>query len=83
VKKAGGIPHQTTTDRGTETIDMARHQLNLMRQFGNVEDLDPDQAHRYTKSVHNQKIECLWSQLMKQYDGELIRQLYEADEKGY
>ena len=83
VKKAGGIPHQTTTDRGTETIDMAGHQLNLMRQFGNVEDLDPDQAHRYTKSVHNQKIECLWSQLMKQYNGELIRQLYEADEKGY
>ncbi|KAA1080491.1 hypothetical protein PGT21_031243 [Puccinia graminis f. sp. tritici] len=83
VKREGGIPRLTTTDRGTETIEMAGHQINLMRQFGIDYDLDPDQSHRFTKSTHNQKIECLWSQLMKQYNGELISQLYEADEKGY
>ncbi|KAH9454748.1 hypothetical protein Pst134EB_014813 [Puccinia striiformis f. sp. tritici] len=80
VKEVGGIPQRTTTDRGTETIDLAGHQMNLMGQFGSI---DPDKCHRFTKSVHNQKIECLWSQLMKQYNSELIRQLYEADKKEY
>ncbi|KAI7966967.1 hypothetical protein MJO29_000244 [Puccinia striiformis f. sp. tritici] len=29
VKSLGGIPRRTTTDRGTETIHMAGHQINL------------------------------------------------------
>jgi hypothetical protein len=45
VKKDGGISHQTTTNQGSEKIDTAGHQLNLMRQFGNIKNLDPDQAH--------------------------------------
>ncbi|KNE93214.1 hypothetical protein PSTG_13390 [Puccinia striiformis f. sp. tritici PST-78] len=80
VKEVGGIPQQTTADGGTETIDLAGHQMNLVGQFGSI---DPDKCHRFTKSVHNQKIECLRSQLMKQYNSELIRQLYEADKKEY
>ncbi|KAI7952390.1 hypothetical protein MJO29_008021 [Puccinia striiformis f. sp. tritici] len=42
VKEVGGIPQQTTTDRGTETIDLAGHQMNLMGQFGSI---DPDKCH--------------------------------------
>ncbi|KNF02820.1 hypothetical protein PSTG_04105 [Puccinia striiformis f. sp. tritici PST-78] len=84
VKQSGGIPRRTTTNRGSETIELAGHQINLMRQFGNIEDLDPDQSHQFTKSVHNQKIKCLWSQLMKQYNSDLIDQLFDAEkEKKY
>ncbi|KAH9458276.1 hypothetical protein MJO29_005390 [Puccinia striiformis f. sp. tritici] len=83
VKQAHGIPHVTSTDRGTETIDLAGHQMNLMSQFGNSETPDPDQSHRYSKSTHNQKIECLWSQFMREYNSELINQLYKAQEQGH
>ncbi|KAH9442393.1 hypothetical protein Pst134EB_028647 [Puccinia striiformis f. sp. tritici] len=84
VKQSGGIPCWTITDCGSETIELAGHQINLMRQFGNIEDLDPDQSHQFTKSVHNQKIKCLWSQLMKQYNSDLIDQLFDAKkEKKY
>ncbi|OAV86689.1 hypothetical protein PTTG_00796 [Puccinia triticina 1-1 BBBD Race 1] len=44
---------------------------------------DPSQAHLFTKSTHNQKIECLWSQLMKGYNCELINKLFKAMEEGY
>ncbi|KAI7938661.1 hypothetical protein MJO28_014240 [Puccinia striiformis f. sp. tritici] len=82
VKSQGGIPRRMTTDRGTETIHMAGHQINLTKQY-NIECPDPTTSHHFTKSTHNQKIECLWSQLMRQYNCELINQLYEADEKKY
>ncbi|OAV93906.1 hypothetical protein PTTG_04400 [Puccinia triticina 1-1 BBBD Race 1] len=68
--------------RATDLDHHTGHQSNLMRQFGNLDELDPDQSHQYTKSVHNQKIECFWSQLMRHYNVELINQLYEADESG-
>lgn len=77
VKREGGIPRRTTTDRGTETIHMAGHQMNLTEQF-NQHCPDPSQSHLFTKSTHNQKIECLWSQLMKQFNTELINQIYAA-----
>ncbi|KNE97966.1 hypothetical protein PSTG_08643 [Puccinia striiformis f. sp. tritici PST-78] len=53
VKEVGGIPQRTTTDRGTETIDLAGHQMNLMGQFGSI---DPDKCHQFTNCVHNQKL---------------------------
>ncbi|EFP79746.1 uncharacterized protein PGTG_06067 [Puccinia graminis f. sp. tritici CRL 75-36-700-3] len=80
VKREGGIPRRTTTDKGTETIQMAGHQINLTEEF-NHECPDPSQSHLFTKSTHNQKIECLWSQMMKQYNCELINHLFEAIEK--
>ncbi|KAH9472082.1 hypothetical protein Pst134EA_002708 [Puccinia striiformis f. sp. tritici] len=79
VKSQGGIPRRTTTDRGTETIHMAGHQINLTSQY-NAHSADPSTSHLFTKSTHNQKIECLWSQLMKQYNCELINQLFNAEE---
>ncbi|KAH9466394.1 hypothetical protein Pst134EB_001450 [Puccinia striiformis f. sp. tritici] len=82
VKSLGGIPRRTTTDQGTETIHMAGHQINLTEQF-NLECIDSPQSHLFTKSTHNQKIECLWSQLMKQYNCEVIKALFDAEEKEY
>ncbi|PLW56756.1 hypothetical protein PCANC_01643 [Puccinia coronata f. sp. avenae] len=82
VKREGGIPRKTTTDQGTETIHMAGHQINLTEQY-NRESLDPSQSHLFTKSTHNQKIECLWSQLMKQFNIELINKLYHAAKEKY
>ncbi|MCA0777029.1 hypothetical protein KUO10_23090, partial [Vibrio vulnificus] len=69
----------TTTDRGTDTIHMAGHQINLTAQY-NAHYADPSTSHLFTKSTHNQKIECFWSQLMKQYNCELINQLFSAEE---
>ena len=82
VKSCGGIPRRTSTDRGTETIHMAGHQINLTAQY-NPESTDPTKSHLFTKSTHNQKIECLWSQLMKQYNSELINKLFHAVEHKY
>ncbi|KAI7967143.1 hypothetical protein MJO29_000420 [Puccinia striiformis f. sp. tritici] len=79
VKSQGGIPRCTTTDRGTDTIHMAGHQINLTAQY-NAHYADPSTSHLFTKSTHNQKIECFWSQLMKQYNCELINQLFSAEE---
>ncbi|OAV87416.1 hypothetical protein PTTG_29442 [Puccinia triticina 1-1 BBBD Race 1] len=45
VKREGGIPRRTTTDRGAETIMLAGHQIDLMREFGILYDLDPYQSH--------------------------------------
>jgi hypothetical protein len=63
VKREGGIPCQTSTDRGTKTIHMEGHRINLTQLF-NADCPDPIQSHLFTKSTHNQKIECLWLQLM-------------------
>ncbi|PLW15655.1 hypothetical protein PCANC_15094 [Puccinia coronata f. sp. avenae] len=63
-------------------IHMAGHQINLTEQY-NRESLDPSQSHLFTKSTHNQKIECLWSQLMKQFNIELINKLYHAAKEKY
>ncbi|OAW00081.1 hypothetical protein PTTG_05932, partial [Puccinia triticina 1-1 BBBD Race 1] len=54
-----------------------------MREFGIIYNMDPDQSHQFTKSVHNQKIECLWLQLMKQYNSALIKELYDAKKQEY
>jgi hypothetical protein len=61
---------------------MAGHQINLTKQY-NTACPDPSQSHLFTKSTHNQKIECLWSQLMKQYNWEFISEIFGAIEKEY
>ncbi|KAI7956940.1 hypothetical protein MJO28_004035 [Puccinia striiformis f. sp. tritici] len=58
---------------------MAGHQINLTAQY-NAHSAYPSTSHLFTKSTHNQKIECLWSQLMKQYNCELINRLFSAEE---
>lgn len=65
VRKIGGIPHRTSTDHGTETLDMAQHQITLQHLFSGVPLDEAGFHHIFTTSTHNQKIEQLWSQLMK------------------
>ncbi|KAG0138902.1 hypothetical protein CROQUDRAFT_677257, partial [Cronartium quercuum f. sp. fusiforme G11] len=64
VAKVGGIPQRTSTDCGTETLDIAAHQINLSKHYLGLDLKDAEKQHKFTISPHNQKIECLWSQLM-------------------
>ena len=61
VKKQGGIPKKLTTDRGTETVPLAGHQLYLGETYGSRA---PNWAyHQYVPSPCNQKIECFWDKM--------------------
>lgn len=82
VKKVGGIPQKTVTDHGTETINLAAHQIELAFEFGNLTAEEASACHQFTDSPHNQKIECLWSQLMIQLNTALIDMLFESMESG-
>jgi transposase InsO family protein len=57
-------PLKINSDRGTETVDLYSVHTSFHRLCpqGNLE-----QSYKYSKSVHNQKIECFWSQFIKQY----------------
>ncbi|KNZ50000.1 hypothetical protein VP01_4650g1 [Puccinia sorghi] len=63
-KSFGGSPRRTPSDQGTETIHVAGYQIKLIAQY-KPKSTNPTKAHILAKSTHNQKIECLWSQLMK------------------
>ena len=57
-------PRKIRSNRGTETVEVYTvhttfHQLSTA---GNVKE-----CYGYGKSVHNQKIECFWSQFLSQY----------------
>jgi hypothetical protein len=58
------IPQTVQADRGTETVE-------LFGVHTTFHDFTPngsfDDCWKYGKSVHNQKIECFWSQLVKQW----------------
>ncbi|KAA1111537.1 hypothetical protein PGT21_003430 [Puccinia graminis f. sp. tritici] len=66
--KAGGIPLLLTTDCGTETVKMARCMMELTYTHMEISLEDAAKRMHYTKSTHNQKIESLWSQMMKQHN---------------
>ncbi|KAA1124195.1 hypothetical protein PGTUg99_003831 [Puccinia graminis f. sp. tritici] len=83
VKAAGGIPLKVTTDYGTETIDMSA--LQMMLSYQNTPALTMEEAKlrmHFTKSTHNQKIESLWSQLMKQHNQAIINNIMPEIENG-
>ncbi|KAI7961840.1 hypothetical protein MJO28_002329 [Puccinia striiformis f. sp. tritici] len=78
----GGIPKKLTTDKGTETGDMATFQIQLSHEF--IEDLTPEQAQEhmhYTKSIHNQRIESLWSRMMTEHNRPVIDNILKHMEK--
>jgi hypothetical protein len=80
VKECGGIPKKLTTDRGTETVDLAGHQLYLGQSYGSGA---PDWAyHRYVVSTRNQKIECFWDKLTCGLTGHIKAQLQERIDQG-
>ncbi|KAH9466240.1 hypothetical protein Pst134EB_001299 [Puccinia striiformis f. sp. tritici] len=66
--QGGGIPLKLTADYGSETVKMATLQMLLSFDFGGITKEEATKQMHYTKSVHNQKIELLWSQMMKQHN---------------
>ena len=66
--KAGGIPFKLTSDYGTKTVEMAAHQMRLSHFYGGISKEEAQKRMHFTKSTHNQKIEALWSQMMKQHN---------------
>ena len=53
----------TSTDRGTETPIAAAIHCSLQHILH--PDEDPSSFHKFVCSKHNQKVECLWSQILK------------------
>ncbi|KAA1083384.1 hypothetical protein PGTUg99_031408 [Puccinia graminis f. sp. tritici] len=66
--KAGGLPLKLTSDYGTKTIDMAKLQMRLSHAYAGITTKQAVDRMHFTKSTHNQKIESLWSQMMKQHN---------------
>jgi hypothetical protein len=72
LKSSGGIPRMVTTDFGSETIDMAAYQMFLSHHYGGITVEEARTRMRFTKSTRNQKIEALWSQMMKHHNQAII-----------
>ncbi|KNE94273.1 hypothetical protein PSTG_12405 [Puccinia striiformis f. sp. tritici PST-78] len=53
---------------GTETVDMAAHQMTLSLAYAGISKEEAEKRMHFTKSTHNQKIEAMWSQMMKQHN---------------
>ncbi|POW18314.1 hypothetical protein PSHT_05944 [Puccinia striiformis] len=82
VSKAGGIPFKVTSDHGTETITMAAHQMCLSYQYTDITLEEAEDRMHFTKSTHNQKIEQLWSQMMKQHNQTIKNDIVEEMNSG-
>lgn len=65
VAAVGGFPVKTSTDHGTETGDMATFQALFTHIYAGETVEDALKHHHYTTSTHNQKIESLWTQIMR------------------
>ena len=83
----GGIPQKVTSDYGSETVDMATWQMYLSHQHGviNGRQLTIEEASKqmhFTKSTRNQRIESLWSQMMKQHNRSIIDNIMTQIENG-
>ncbi|POW16998.1 hypothetical protein PSTT_00855, partial [Puccinia striiformis] len=57
---------------GTETCDVSTYQMMLSHCFGGITLEEASQCMHHTKSTHNQKIKCLWSQMMRQHNSKPI-----------
>ena len=65
VEDVSGRPQKLTTERGTETLDVASLQVSLGQMFSDKNTAQQEQLHLYVKSTRNQKIECFWNQMKK------------------
>ncbi|KNZ62015.1 hypothetical protein VP01_13246g1, partial [Puccinia sorghi] len=92
----GGIPKNVMSDYGSESFDMATWQMYLSHQHGliNGRQLTIEEVSKrmhFTKSTHNQRIEFLWSQIMKQHNHSIIDNIltqidngiYDPDDTSY
>ncbi|OAV89680.1 hypothetical protein PTTG_07113 [Puccinia triticina 1-1 BBBD Race 1] len=82
VANAGGVPLKLTTDSGTETPDMATHMIQLTQRYAGITFEEAQTHMHYTKSTHNQKIESLWSRMMKEHNQTLIDNILTQMEAG-
>ncbi|KAA1075880.1 hypothetical protein PGT21_029244 [Puccinia graminis f. sp. tritici] len=76
--KIGGIPQKVTSDFGSETGTMGTYQSWFSNQFAGVNAEEAKKRMHFTKSTHNQKIEALWSQMMKQHNQSIIDNIKHA-----
>ncbi|EFP88978.2 uncharacterized protein PGTG_15181 [Puccinia graminis f. sp. tritici CRL 75-36-700-3] len=60
---------------------MATYQMWLSSQFGGITTEEAEKRMHFTKSTHNQKIEALWSQMMKQHKRSIMYNIEEAIQK--
>ncbi|OAV87011.1 hypothetical protein PTTG_02926, partial [Puccinia triticina 1-1 BBBD Race 1] len=80
--KSGGIPLMVTTDRGTETGEMAGYLGQLTQAYLGITFEEANTHMHYTKSTHNQKIESLWSRMMKEHNRPVIDMILRQMEAG-
>jgi hypothetical protein len=80
VLKIGGVPLKVTADHGTETCHVSTYQMKLSHQFGGISLEEAYTQMHHTKSTRNQKIEALWSQMMKQHNRAIIDNIMVAIE---
>ncbi|KAI7934377.1 hypothetical protein MJO28_017094 [Puccinia striiformis f. sp. tritici] len=84
VLQLGGIPLKVTADYGTETCDVSTYQMMLSHRFGGITLEEATKRMHHTKSTHNQKIKCLWSQMMRQHNRSIIDHLMDrVDDHSY
>ncbi|POW22086.1 hypothetical protein PSHT_01657 [Puccinia striiformis] len=79
---SGGIPLKVTTDHGTETMDKAAYQIQLTQNYGGITFQEANPHMHFTKSIHNQKIESLWSRMMKEHNRAVIDIILKEMEDG-
>ncbi|KNZ61001.1 hypothetical protein VP01_1467g4, partial [Puccinia sorghi] len=65
----GGIPQKVMSDYGSENVHMATWKMYVLHQHGLI-------------NVHNQRIESLWSQMMKQHNCYIIDKILTQIENG-
>ncbi|POW23116.1 hypothetical protein PSHT_00539 [Puccinia striiformis] len=82
VSKIGGVPLKVTADYGTETIDVSMYQMKLSHEFAGITLEQATKRMHHTKSTRNQKIEALWSQMMKQHNRLIIDHIMTHIEDG-
>jgi hypothetical protein len=82
VSKIGGVPLKVTADYGTETGDVSMYQMLLSHEFAGITQQEASKRMHHTKSTHNQKIEALWSQMMRQHNRTIIDQIMTQIEDG-
>jgi hypothetical protein len=58
------FPAKIRSDYGSETYDLCAVQTAIHQLHGG----DPSSCYSYGKSIRNQKIECLWSQFIRQFE---------------
>ncbi|OAV94858.1 hypothetical protein PTTG_00765 [Puccinia triticina 1-1 BBBD Race 1] len=80
--KAGGIPLKVTTDFSSETIDMVAYQMFLSYHHAGISIEEASKRMHFTKSTRNQKIEALWSQMMKHHNQAVIDAIEDQIEHG-